>query len=883
MNKHQKELIINAVEELSKVHKMLQKQLIAGNSDDINNMLVECQDLAIRIGNRIEMLEGMNAPGICFLEKYCEMLYQYSISIERLIHDPLEAREALDKVLFQARHAIEKEIKTRYEIVFLPYKASMWDSLESIWIAAEEDKRCSCRVIPIPYYDKNPNGSFGNEYFDGDQFPEEIPITNYGEYDLEENKPDIIYFHNPYDKHNFITSVHPSFYSSELKKHTNLLVYVPYFVTDDRIPEHLCETVGVFMADKVIVQSEVIKEKYIESYINVLGKGQKEKEALTGTVNEDFWRVLCRKADEKFLPLGSPKIDKVINLMKKKSDLPKDWERVIRYRAGRQDGEDISDIKLILYNTSVTNLLNYKEQAIKKIKAVLDIFKNRTDAVLLWRPHPLNESTLKSMVPEILDEYLRIVSQYQQEAYGIYDTSANLHRAISVSDAYYGDAHSSIIQLFGVTGKPVMFQNMQITEELTKEERYSIEFENFTYDGEYIWFAATDHNGLYRMDVRTKETEFIGRFPDEPEDGVRLYLSCTLHEDKLFFAPFLANTGAIYNLKNGEFTSLKANDSNAIIMTRPEKYTNIVSYKSKIFMLPCLYPAIGCYSVAEDRMSYIHEWLEELKKKCMLTDDAYSRRYCIVDEKYLMLPLCNTNAVLEYDMDGEKWRVFKVGDDGNSFSGICYDGSYYWLSPRNEGPIVRWDKISQIYVNYDDFPGDYARDRYSFLDIIFCSGYLWIFPLSANMVLKMHPITGVIESVSIFDSYIKPLGRRKKKFHWISTDGVKIYAGAVFGNAILSYDPQHHTINKCHAAMNIAMRKTVLRKYVDLKIDANASAKQYYFYNEDGRIGINDYLEILLNDKENIRIERRNSFQRLFTYADGTCGQTIHKNMLLMF
>ena len=46
------------------------------------------------------------------------------------------------------KHLLQKKI------FFLPYKASMWDSLESVWKAAVEDKEhCEAYVVPIPYYD----------------------------------------------------------------------------------------------------------------------------------------------------------------------------------------------------------------------------------------------------------------------------------------------------------------------------------------------------------------------------------------------------------------------------------------------------------------------------------------------------------------------------------------------------------------------------------------------------------------------------------------------------------------------------------------------------------------------------------------------------------
>ena len=58
--------------------------------------------------------------------------------------------------------------------------------------------------------------------------------------------------------------------------------------------------------------------------------------------------------------------------------------------------------KIVLYNTSVSALLQYKEQALKKIADVFEIFKMQADkTVLLWRPHPLIESAIGSMRPQL--------------------------------------------------------------------------------------------------------------------------------------------------------------------------------------------------------------------------------------------------------------------------------------------------------------------------------------------------------------------------------------------------------------------------------------------------------------------------------------------------
>lgn len=45
--------------------------------------------------------------------------------------------------------------------------------------------------------------------------------------------------------------------------------------------------------------------------------------------------------------------------------------------------------------------------------------------------------------------------------WGIYDDTPDIDRAIALSDAYYGDM-SSVVELYKVTGKPIMIQNLEI-------------------------------------------------------------------------------------------------------------------------------------------------------------------------------------------------------------------------------------------------------------------------------------------------------------------------------------------------------------------------------------------------------------------------------------
>ena len=100
-----------------------------------------------------------------------------------------------------------------------------------------------------------------------------------------------------------------------------------------------------------------------------------------------------------------------------------------------------------------------------KIKSVFRLFEERKDEVLLlWRPHPLIPNTIKSMRPQLWEMYKIIVDEYRQAGWGIYDDTADMDRAVLLSDAYYGD-QSSVIYVYKKTGKPVMIQNPLVLSE----------------------------------------------------------------------------------------------------------------------------------------------------------------------------------------------------------------------------------------------------------------------------------------------------------------------------------------------------------------------------------------------------------------------------------
>ena len=450
----------------------------------------ECQDGALEVGEYIEQIAGEGTQTVSLLEEYCDILFK--------VHNGELGKNQLKNHLIKVENSVRAELKPdKFEVVFLPYKRSMSDALESIWRRALNDPRCNAYIIPVPYYDLLPGKIFGEMHYEGDLYPPDLPITDWREYNIEERHPDVIFTHYSYDDESSITSLHTDFYSKRLRNLTDLLVHVPYHVCIDGIADSFCESWGIMYSGRVVVHSE--KER--AHFVSVLKRLEIEHNC----------KGYFGKPEEKFINLGSPKFDAVINSSQSDFELPDRWRKLIENADGTKK-------KVIFYNTSIGAILGNDEQYLQKIRFVFNAFRERTDVVLWWRPHPLSQAAYSSMRTQILGEYIKCVEDYINEDWGIFDDSAELHRAISWSDAYYGD-ESSVVMLFTAVGKPLMLANVGIhsknaafdpTDFIKPLESMNTIRDCFYYESQknplnsFIDFIAADHSTEAQIEAETK-------------------------------------------------------------------------------------------------------------------------------------------------------------------------------------------------------------------------------------------------------------------------------------------------------------------------------------------------------------------------------------------
>lgn len=346
-------------------------------------------------------------------------------------------KEAIKSVDLTKTNRLISEIKSFisknivYKVVFMPYKASMWDSLESIWMAADKDERCEALVVPITYYELDKNKKPIKKVNERDRFPKYVNVVNDEEYDLENDLPDIIYIHNPYDDTNLITRVDSRYYSWNLKKYCEKLVYAPYYKWIDGISSPILSNFSCFV-DYLILGSD--------SAVSDCKKHLGESADILKLDREYFEKMVSNK----LIGIGSPYVDKVKEITRDNTPFPSEW-----------DETKMSGKKVILYNLTLREIFNFR--SLGKVKRTLDFFKeNRDDVCVILRQHPLMRATLNSMLPNLLAEYDCIIQKFKRDGYGVLDEEENMYVSFVWSDACYGMRRSSLTELYRYTGKPLL-------------------------------------------------------------------------------------------------------------------------------------------------------------------------------------------------------------------------------------------------------------------------------------------------------------------------------------------------------------------------------------------------------------------------------------------
>ena len=300
---------------------------------------------------------------------------------------------------------------TDFTIAFLPYKRSMWDSMESVYeecLASGIDAHC----MPIPYYRLKEDMKIDCIDSDFKYFGDIAEDVK----NLEKIKPDYIAIQYHYENQNRVTNMLPEYFTKALKeKYKAKIVFLPYGIGfgDPRLIEIFP---GVRDVDYLFHDRAEVIDNFIEA-----------------------WKQYGVDFTGRVWGFGSPKIDAAKKAAARKV-IPDEWK------------DTIKDNPVTLV---ITSLMPYiRNPYVKLLEYRQAVYRERKKGnVVLFRPHPLMRNTIRAMLPETTGYYGLLMNDLYAMDGVIIDESEYLERAMSAADYLVSDP-SSVLEMWKATGKP---------------------------------------------------------------------------------------------------------------------------------------------------------------------------------------------------------------------------------------------------------------------------------------------------------------------------------------------------------------------------------------------------------------------------------------------
>ena len=440
--------------------------------EDVLSVLPELQQLVVDFGTLLEEVRGETNPCVqkvvAKIQEYCDALYalyeqlnirlqepgvpeagQQSVDVPDADATVRASYEAFARSYTEMKAEIQQFCIARRSVLFICTGMREWHAYEHL--CDEERQKADTDVyiacVPTVFKDIYGHAEYGQNAEDENTIRIQDHIQNlYGEF--ADNiqfmpwqkvnpallAPDTIYIQDPYDGENPCLTIPPMYYAGNLRKYTKNLIYVPSYkvkefgaedTTDRYNMKHYVTAPALMYADQIYVQSENMRQRYLECLVEFSG--------------EAYRAIWERKISVS--------------------------EFVFQSEAGKGTSQ-----KTILYCIGETELANLGKRALAHVESRLQIFADNHENLqvqICFYPPRLSDWEVDLQRVKTLTEMLRTYAEtnktwctlekpQEQE-----DLAAYRERLAMNGDAYYGSP-SPYVHAFTLREKPVMLASTEI-------------------------------------------------------------------------------------------------------------------------------------------------------------------------------------------------------------------------------------------------------------------------------------------------------------------------------------------------------------------------------------------------------------------------------------
>lgn len=439
---------------------------------DVLSVLPELQQLVVDFGTLLEEVRGETNPCVqkvvAKIQEYCDALYalyeqlnirlqepgvpeagQQSVDVPDADATVRASYEAFARNYTKMKAEIQQFCIARRSVLFICTGMREWHAYEHLCDEERQNPDTDVYIacVPTVFKDIYGHAEYGQSTEDVNTMRIQDHIQNlYGEF--ADNiqfmpwqkvnpallAPGTIYIQDPYDGENPCLTIPPMYYAGNLRKYTKNLIYVPSYkvkefgaedTTDRYNMKHYVTAPALMYADQIYVQSENMRQRYLECLVEFSG--------------EAYRAIWERKISVS--------------------------EFVFQSEAGKGTSQ-----KTILYCIGETELANLGKRALAHVESRLQIFADNHENLqvqICFYPPRLSDWEVDLQRVKTLTEMLRTYAEINktwctlEKTQEQEDLAAYRERLAINCDAYYGSP-SPYVHEFTLREKPVMLASTDI-------------------------------------------------------------------------------------------------------------------------------------------------------------------------------------------------------------------------------------------------------------------------------------------------------------------------------------------------------------------------------------------------------------------------------------
>ncbi|WP_026513728.1 hypothetical protein [Butyrivibrio sp. LB2008] len=212
-----------------------------------------------------------------------------------------------------------------------------------------------------------------------------------------------------------------------------------------------------------------------------------------------------------------------------------------------------------------------------------------------------------------------------------------------------------------------------------------------------IFFCSTNCNVIFSLNRNDKRIVLESCIPEEGASARRLSSKLLIWKESIIFVPMNSKKMWIWDISNNKWSSI---DIPTLGVTK-NRFFQACIYGDYIYMIGCATPAIVCVDMTSHAVKMITSPFSSLLKRKRREEDIIFRTNYVRLCNFIYLASCVDNSVIEFNLETEVVKIYSVGNKENRYSGIIYDGKYFWLCPRYEAKVFRWEKDLNELVAFD--------------------------------------------------------------------------------------------------------------------------------------------------------------------------------------